>query len=148
MSASDVPAFTAVTGFTDSVSLGDAFSPQVAYSRLFTDTVTLSDASPTFVATKPIDTNTSTAQVDPDPVVMTDAPAMVFTRSPFTDSVSVSQNIVLQPIKSVVDSISASDNTYEIGASFEGDGGLFNSATLISSSPPFNEEFVLQTFSN
>ena len=148
VSASDVPAFTAVTGFTDSISLGDAFSPQVAYSRLFTDTVTLSDASPTFIATKPIDTNTSTAQVDPDPVVMTDAPAMVFTRSPFTDSVSVSQNIVLQPIKSVVDSISASDNTYEIGASFEGDGGLFNSATLISSSPPFNEEFVLQTFSN
>ena len=65
-----------------------------------------------------------------------------------SDSVSVSQNIVLQTTKHVVDSISASDNTYEIGASFEGDGGLFNSATLISSSPPFNEEFVLQTFSN
>ena len=55
--------------------------------------------------------------------------------------------IVLQQNKSVVDSISASDNTYEIGASFEGDGGLFNSATLIGSSPPFNEEFALQTFS-
>ena len=148
VSASDVPVLNVLTGFDDSVSLGDAFSPQVAYNRSFADIVTLSDASPTFTATKPIDTNTSTAQVDPDPVVMLDAPAMAFTRAPFTDSVSVSQNIVLQPIKSVVDSISASDNTYEIGASFEGDGGLFNSATLIGSSPPFNEEFALQTFSN
>jgi len=148
VSASDAPALSVTTGFADSISLGDVFSPQVAYNRSFADIVTLSDASPTFTATKPIDTNTSTAQVDPDPVVMLDAPAMTFTRAPFTDSVSVSQNIVLQPVKSVVDSISASDNTYEIGASFEGDGGLFNSATLIGSSPPFNEEFVLQTFSN
>lgn len=148
VSASDAPVLSVTTGFADSISLGDAFSPQVAYNRSFADTVTLSDASPTFTATKPIDTNTSTTQVDPDPVVMLDAPAMTFTRAPFTDSVSVSQNIVLQPVKSVVDSISASDNTYEIGASFEGDGGLFNSATLIGSSPPFNEEFVLQTFSN
>ena len=63
------------------------------------------------------------------------------------DSVSVSQNIVLQTTKPVVDSISASDNTYEIGAFFEGDGGLFNSAGLISETPPLNREFALQLFS-
>jgi hypothetical protein len=61
--------------------------------------------------------------------------------------VSVSQNIVLQTTKPVVDSISASDNTYEIGAFFEGDGGLFNSAGLVSETPPFKEEFALQLFS-
>ena len=81
-----------------------------------------------------------------DNFTLSDIPVFSLT-SNLTDSMSVSENIVLQQNKSVVDSISASDNTYEIGASFEGDGGLFNSATLIGSSPPFNEEFALQTFS-
>lgn len=215
----DAPAFAFTTAFADSYTAIDVFTSTVQYSRQFTDSVSMLDQFASTVV-KPIDTNLSTAAVDPDPVVMSDAPAMTFgfnslsdsatvtdspaftvgtslsdsatpTDSPaftvarpladsasasdipalsvglnsltdnftlsdipvfslaynLTDSMSVSENIVLQSNKSVVDSISASDNTYEIGASFEGDGGLFNSATLIGSSPPFNEEFALQTFS-
>ena len=215
----DAPAFAFTTAFADSYTAIDVFTSTVQYSRQFTDSVSMLDQFASTVV-KPIDTNLSTAAVDPDPVVMSDAPAMTFgfnslsdsatvtdspaftvgtslsdsatpTDSPtftvarpladsasasdipalsvglnsladnftlsdipvfsltsnLTDSMSVSENIVLQQNKSVVDSISASDNTYEIGASFEGDGGLFNSATLIGSSPPFNEEFALQTFS-
>ena len=211
--------FTVGSTLSDSFSVADVLTSTVQYSRQFTDNVSMLDQFASTVV-KPIDTNLSTAAVDPDPVVMSDAPAMTFgfnslsdsasatdlpaftsgksfsdsatpTDSPvftavrvvadsasvsdtpalsvglnsladnftlsdtpvfsltynLTDSMSVSENIVLQPNKSVVDSISASDNTYEIGASFEGDGGLFNSATLIGSSPPFNEEFALQTFS-
>ena len=134
--------------FTDSVTLGDVFSSQVGYVRSFTDSVTLSDALFSVAVTKPIDTDLSTTQIDSDPVVLSDTPAFTFTRDPFTDSTAVSQNIILQPQKNVVDSTSMSDNTFEIGATFGGDGGLFNSGTLVGFSPPLNEEFALQFFSN
>ena len=115
--------FTITKPFTDSTTLSDVFSPQVAYDRLFTDSVTLSDALFSVTVTKPIDIDLSTTQIDPDPVVLLDTPAFTSTK-PFTDSTAVSQNIILQPQKNVVDSTSMSDNTFEIGATFGGDGGL------------------------
>lgn len=140
--------FTITKPFTDSVTLGDVFSSQAGYVRSFTDSVTLSDALFSVAVTKPIDVDLSTTQIDSDPVVLSDTPAFTFTRDPFTDSTAVSQNIILQPQKNVVDSTSMSDNTFEIGATFGGDGGLFNSGTLVGFSPPLNEEFALQFFSN
>ena len=139
----DTATITDTPFITVSIPLADSFS--VADAPVFTvgfnpeDTVNTAD-DPTFSvsATMASDSVTMSDVFDFTRILPTLTPA---------DSVSVSQNIVLQTTKPVVDSISASDNTYEIGASFEGDGGLFNSATLIGSSPPFNEEFALQTFS-
>tara|TARA_A100001388_G_scaffold95474_1_gene69351 strand:- start:305 stop:1555 length:1251 start_codon:yes stop_codon:yes gene_type:complete len=134
--ATDSPAFAVTKGFTDFPHATDTQVFNVGLNSL-ADNFTVTDV-PTFAATKGFS----------DFPQATDAPVLNIGLNGLSDSVSVSQNIVLQPNKSVLDSISASDNTYEIGAAFEGDGGLFNSATLIGSSPPFNEEFALQAFSN
>lgn len=134
-SATDLPAFTSGKSFSDSITPSDSPVLNIGLNSL-SDNFTLADV-PTFTATKGFSDN----------ITPSDSPALNIGLNGLSDSVSVSQNIVLQPVKTVVDSISASDNTYEIGAAFEGDGGLFNSATLIGSSPPFNEEFALQTFS-
>ena len=53
------------------------FTSTVQYSRQFTDSVSMLDQFASTVV-KPIDTNLSTAAVDPDPVVTSDAPAMTF----------------------------------------------------------------------
>jgi|TARA_B100000965_G_scaffold217797_3_gene182322 hypothetical protein len=132
-------------------------TPFLSVSRPLADTFSLSDAQVFTVGFNPEETPTVTddptfsvsATMAGDTVTMNDVfdfTRVLPTHTP-SDSVSVSQNIVLQTTKPVVDSISASDNTYEIGAFFEGDGGLFNSAGLVSETPPFKEEFALQLFS-
>ena len=80
-----------------------------------------------------------------DTPTITDAPVMTFTRAPFTDSVSVSQNIILHSTKSVVDSVSASD-PIEILIGGD-DGGLCNGGNMVvGSTPPFGGEFALGFF--
>ena len=133
----DTPVITVSRPLADSFGLSDAQLFNVGLSRQ--DTANIADDL-TFSVSSTMAT---------DAVRMTDVfdyTRILPTLTP-SDSVSVSQNIVLQSTKPVVDSISASDNTYEIGAFFEGDGGLFNSAGLISETPPLNKEFALQLFS-
>lgn len=132
-------------------------TPFLSVSRPLADTFSFTDAQTFTVGFNPEETPVVTddptfsvsATMAGDTVTITDVfdfTRVLPTHTP-SDSVSVSQNIVLQTTKPVVDSISASDNTYEIGAFFEGDGGLFNSAGLVSETPPLNKEFALQLFS-
>jgi hypothetical protein len=150
----DVPTFSASVIYSDTATLSD--TPELTLTKTpGTDSYSISDSIDNFTISKAVSDTavvteetafTFTREPFTDTASLTDVPAITFTREPFTDSVSVSQNIVLQPTKGVVDSISASDNKYEIGAIFEGDGGLFNSAGLIGSTPPLNKEFALQAF--
>lgn len=105
----DAPVFDATTNLSDSFSMSDVLTPTMLFNREFTDSVSMLDQFASTVV-KPIDTNLSTAAVDPDPVIMSDVPAMTFGLNSLSDSASATDLPELTVAKGFSDSVTPSDS--------------------------------------
>ena len=91
----------------DTVSISESHVAAVSLAK--TDSVTITD-TPNKIINSTVDFDLSDSDIDPDPITVSDAPAMTFTHGGFTDSASSSDSPSLQPNKFPTDSISGSDS--------------------------------------
>ena len=91
----------------DTVSVSESHVAAVSLAK--TDSVTITD-TPNKIINSTVDFDLSDSDIDPDPITISDAPAMTFTHGGLTDSASSSDSPSLQPNKFPTDSISGSDS--------------------------------------
>ena len=91
----------------DTVSVSESHVSTVSLAK--TDSVTISD-TPNKIINSSVDFDLSDSDIDPDPITVSDAPAMTFTHGGFSDSFSSSDSPSLQPNKLPTDSVSGSDS--------------------------------------
>jgi hypothetical protein len=74
----------------DTVSVSESHVAAVSLAK--TDSVTITD-TPNKIINSTVDFDLSDSDIDPDPITVSDAPAITFTHGGFTDSASVSESI-------------------------------------------------------
>ena len=90
----------------DSITVSD--SPVMAVDLVKTDSVNITD-TPNKIVNSSIDFDLSDSDVDPDPINVSDAPAMNVTPAGKTDSVTTSDSQVIIPNKGFLDSATMAD---------------------------------------
>ena len=91
----------------DSITVSD--SPVMAVDLVKTDSVNITD-TPNKIINSSIDFDLSDSDVDPDPINVSDAPAMTVTPAGKTDSVTTSDSQVIIPNKGFSDSATMADS--------------------------------------
>jgi hypothetical protein len=121
----------------DTVSVSESHVAAVSLAK--TDSVTVTD-TPNKIINSTVDFDLSDSDIDPDPITVSDAPAITFTHGGFTDSASSSDSPSLQPNKFPTDSVSGSDSLtpFTIGKN-PSDSVSISESPVMSVSPVFTD---------